>query len=92
MLPACCLVVDGVLYSAFLGDSKAVLCRRKPGGAIAAIPLTKDHTPTLYTERKRIQKAGGVVRDGRVQGIMEGKSLTGAVWRSGVLAFWRSGG
>ena len=31
----------------------------------------QDHSPTVYEERMRIQKAGGVVVDGRVQGVIE---------------------
>lgn len=38
------LVVDDVVYSANLGDSKAFLCRKEEHG-IKCIPLSKDHTP-----------------------------------------------
>ena len=40
------LVLDDTLYSANLGDSKAVLCRRSAEGKRTVIPLTKDHNPT----------------------------------------------
>lgn len=33
--------------------------------------LTVDHSPMMVDERTRIQKAGGFVRDGRVQGMIE---------------------
>jgi len=33
--------------------------------------LTKDHNPMDWDERKRIQKAGGQVKDGRVMGMLE---------------------
>ncbi|XP_071482557.1 integrin-linked kinase-associated serine/threonine phosphatase 2C-like [Diadema antillarum] len=68
----CVLVVDNTLYIANLGDSKAILCRFNPEtGRHQPLPLTKDHSPTQYEERIRIQKAGGYVRDGRVMGIVE---------------------
>ncbi|KXJ19103.1 integrin-linked kinase-associated serine/threonine phosphatase 2C isoform X2 [Exaiptasia diaphana] len=65
------LVIDDVLYAANLGDSKALLCRYNQEGKTSVIPLTKDHSPSEYNERMRIQKAGGSVKDGRVQGILE---------------------
>ncbi|CAH1239591.1 ILKAP [Branchiostoma lanceolatum] len=58
----CILVVDDVMYIANLGDSKAILCRRKEDGSLTGVPLTKDHSPVQYEERQRIQKAGGSVR------------------------------
>uniref|UniRef100_A0A0K0DCW5 PPM-type phosphatase domain-containing protein n=1 Tax=Angiostrongylus cantonensis TaxID=6313 RepID=A0A0K0DCW5_ANGCA len=39
--------------------------------AFSPIELTVDHNPTMYEERMRIQKAGGTVKDGRVNGIIE---------------------
>jgi len=67
------LVLNNVLYISNIGDSKTILVRRtcedgKPGGIL---PLTKDHSPLDFKERQRIQKAGGFVRDGRVQGVLE---------------------
>ena len=35
------------------------------------IVLTKDHNPTLYEERQRIQKTGAHVKDGRILGVLE---------------------
>ena len=32
----------------------------------------QDHSPSLFDERMRIQKAGGIIVDGRVSGILEG--------------------
>ncbi|XP_063298460.1 integrin-linked kinase-associated serine/threonine phosphatase 2C [Pelobates fuscus] len=68
----CVLVADNVLYIANLGDSRAVLCRinedtQKP----TVLSLSKEHNPTQYEERMRIQRAGGNVRDGRVLGVLE---------------------
>ncbi|XP_070207204.1 integrin-linked kinase-associated serine/threonine phosphatase 2C-like isoform X2 [Littorina saxatilis] len=66
------LVLNNTLYIANLGDSKAVLCRHKAEeDKDLAVPLTADHNPSVYSERMRIQKAGGNVREGRVMGILE---------------------
>ncbi|OEH76067.1 protein phosphatase [Cyclospora cayetanensis] len=46
------------LITAHAGDSRAVLCRDGE-----AIRLTEDHKPNSPAERKRIEKAGGQVRD-----------------------------
>ncbi|PIO52414.1 hypothetical protein TELCIR_26280, partial [Teladorsagia circumcincta] len=48
----------------------AIVCRSKEGG-FSHIELTVNHNPTMYEERMRIQKAGGTVKDGRVDGIIE---------------------
>nr|XP_033813784.1 integrin-linked kinase-associated serine/threonine phosphatase 2C isoform X3 [Geotrypetes seraphini] len=55
-----------------LPKGEAVLCRyneesQKP----TALMLSREHNPTQYEERMRIQKAGGNVRDGRVLGVLE---------------------
>ncbi|XP_067898007.1 integrin-linked kinase-associated serine/threonine phosphatase 2C isoform X1 [Heterodontus francisci] len=68
----CVLLVDKDLYVANLGDSRAILCRvNKTSKKVTALPLVKEHNPTQYDERMRIQKAGGTVRDGRVMGVLE---------------------
>ncbi|XP_043557764.1 integrin-linked kinase-associated serine/threonine phosphatase 2C isoform X2 [Chiloscyllium plagiosum] len=68
----CVLLVDKDLYVANLGDSKAILCRvNETSKKLMALPLVKEHNPTQYDERMRIQKAGGTVRDGRVMGVLE---------------------
>uniref|UniRef100_A0A3P8TRG3 Integrin-linked kinase-associated serine/threonine phosphatase 2C n=1 Tax=Amphiprion percula TaxID=161767 RepID=A0A3P8TRG3_AMPPE len=71
----CVLVVDDMVYVANLGDSRAVLCRMEASAADQRRPVTlalsKEHNPTIYEERMRIQRAGGTVRDGRVLGVLE---------------------
>ncbi|XP_072546879.1 integrin-linked kinase-associated serine/threonine phosphatase 2C [Salminus brasiliensis] len=71
----CLLVVDDVLYVANLGDSRAVLCRTEQTDSgdesCVTLALSKEHNPTIYEERMRIQRAGGTVRDGRVLGVLE---------------------
>ncbi|XP_029570921.1 integrin-linked kinase-associated serine/threonine phosphatase 2C isoform X2 [Salmo trutta] len=72
----CMLVVDDMVYVANLGDSRAVLCRmeqKMQGGdrKCVTLALSKEHNPTIYEERMRIQRAGGTVRDGRVLGVLE---------------------
>uniref|UniRef100_A0A8C3YPD8 Integrin-linked kinase-associated serine/threonine phosphatase 2C n=1 Tax=Catagonus wagneri TaxID=51154 RepID=A0A8C3YPD8_9CETA len=68
----CVLAVDNILYIANLGDSRAILCRyNEDSQKHAALSLSKEHNPTQYEERMRIQKAGGNVRDGRVLGVLE---------------------
>jgi serine/threonine protein phosphatase PrpC len=50
----CAFLVEGTLYVAHCGDSRAVLFR-----AGAAVPLTRDHKPaSVEEERQRIEAAG----------------------------------
>lgn len=51
------------LYVANAGDSRCVLSR-----AGEAVPLSFDHKPENEEERERIEKAGSVITDGRVDG------------------------
>uniref|UniRef100_A0A670ZTT5 Integrin-linked kinase-associated serine/threonine phosphatase 2C n=1 Tax=Pseudonaja textilis TaxID=8673 RepID=A0A670ZTT5_PSETE len=68
----CVLVIDNTLYIANLGDSRAILCRyNEETQKHTALSLSKEHNPTQYDERMRIQKAGGNVREGRVLGVLE---------------------
>jgi len=57
------LIVKNQIFCANAGDSRCVLMSK--GTAIA---LSEDHKPDLETERSRIQKAGGYVVDGRING------------------------
>lgn len=54
------------MYVANAGDSRCVVCRA--GGVAHA--LSRDHTPALPCERRRIRAAGSCVVDGRVEGTL----------------------
>ena len=53
------------LCVANIGDSRAVLSRNH-----CAVALSTDHKPDLPAERNRIEKAGGYVKEGRVNGSL----------------------
>lgn len=59
------LMTKDKYYVANIGDSRAVLCRSRQ-----AIPLSTDHKPDNPSEHNRIQKAGGFVTEGRVNGTL----------------------
>lgn len=59
------LIADGKLYVANVGDSRCVLCK---GGA--AVNLSRDHKPELEEEKRRVEKAGGYVKENRVNGAL----------------------
>ena len=61
----CAFVTRDKIYTANLGDSRAVLCR---GGA--PVMVTKDHTAADPEELQRIKDAGGFVLYGRINGQM----------------------
>ena len=56
-----CLIQGLRLTTAWVGDSRAVLVRREPGGGWRGVPLTVDHKPTAAAELSRILAAGGRV-------------------------------
>ncbi|CAD5216357.1 unnamed protein product [Bursaphelenchus xylophilus] len=64
------LFLDDVVYCANVGDSKAIVGRKKED-KVVSLSLTEEHTAIVFEERQRIQKAGGFVKDGRVMGISE---------------------
>jgi len=57
------IIKDNKLYVGNVGDSRGVLCE----GA-KAIALSRDHKPDVEEERKRIEAAGGEVKNGRIHG------------------------
>jgi len=56
------------LYVANSGDSRSVLCRQNAEGKMENYDMSVDHKPDNIDEKKRIEKAGGFVSDGRVNG------------------------
>ena len=59
------LLIGTTLLCANAGDSRAVMCR---GGVV--VPLSEDHKPMNPIEKARVEKAGGFVLNGRVNGIL----------------------
>ncbi|OTN63678.1 putative Protein phosphatase 2C [Plasmodium knowlesi] len=57
------ILTEKKLYVAYVGDSRAVLGRRKKGfpDVLEAFDLTKDHKPNSAAEKKRIINSGGQV-------------------------------
>ena len=60
----CLIHKNQTIYVANSGDSRTVICRNG-----APKELSTDHKPDLPQEKARIEKAGGFVSDGRVNGI-----------------------
>jgi serine/threonine protein phosphatase PrpC len=59
------LMTKDKFYTANIGDSRAVLCRSGK-----AVPLSFDHKPDNPQEHSRIEKAGGIVDQGRINGAL----------------------
>lgn len=59
------LIHHGMVTVANTGDSRCVISRKGE-----ATPLTLDHKPIIYEEAQRIIRAGGFVRDNRVNGAL----------------------
>jgi len=56
------ILKDGFLYSANVGDSRAILCSQDEHENIRLIKLTKDHHPDSDIENIRIRNNGGEIR------------------------------
>ncbi len=53
------------IICAYSGDSKCVLAR-----GTQALEMSQDHKPNNLEELRRIEAAGGFVKEGRVRGIL----------------------
>lgn len=67
---ACVVIIqDRTLYCANLGDSRAVLCRKRK-----ALPLSEDQNTSSVSEQERVVKDGGYImsdgEDDRVGGVL----------------------
>jgi serine/threonine protein phosphatase PrpC len=63
-----CLVTKDHIYCANAGDSRCVLGRTN--GPKMCEPLSDDHKPENTDERLRIERAGGMVEENRVNGSL----------------------
>ena len=63
----CCvaIITRTEVYVANSGDTRCVIAARGK-----AKDLSTDHKPDLPNEKRRVQRAGGFVEDGRVNGII----------------------
>ena len=60
----CCFVAEHEIVCANAGDTRCVLSNDQK-----AIDLSQDHKPTRLDEKERIERAGGHVANGRVNGL-----------------------
>eukprot|EP00759_Apiculatamorpha_spiralis_P031535 PhF_6_TR3341/c0_g1_i1/m.4719/K14803/PTC2_3; protein phosphatase PTC2/3 len=66
----CAVVKKDVVYVANAGDCRCILGQRKGPTEIIGIPLSVDHKPEMPTEKSRIEREGGVVSNGRINGVL----------------------
>ena len=59
------VIQENDIYYANCGDSRSVLLRHGE-----AIPMSTDHKPELPNEFKRIRRSGSIIKDGRVNGVL----------------------
>lgn len=57
------LIAKGELIVANAGDSRCIISSKG-----TAVEMSEDHKPELPKERERVQKAGGYISDGRING------------------------
>jgi len=57
------LIVGTKLFTAWVGDSRLVLCQRSQLEQILPTSVTEDHRPNLEAEAQRVKEAGGLVLD-----------------------------
>lgn len=76
------LIIGQRLYCANVGDSRTILCRN-----FQAVPLSRDHKPTVEEEAKRIKDAGGFVINNRVMGeLAVSRAFGDAEFKRGIQA------
>jgi len=79
----CTVLAPNHIIVANAGDSRAVLCRNgKP------VPLSEDHKPNAEDETRRIESAGGFIKEVRVKDANGGEHITYRV--NGVLSLSRA--
>ena len=54
-----CIILNGIIYVANIGNSRSVIGERDKSGKISAIQLTQDHVPGVEKESERIMSKGG---------------------------------
>jgi len=64
----CVLIYKSKCIVVNLGDSRAVLCRKRPTGDVQAINLSEDHKPSRADEYDRIIRNGGIIEAAYFEG------------------------
>lgn len=59
------LITKTDIYVANAGDTRCVIAAKNK-----AKDLSHDHKPDLPTEKRRVERAGGFVEEGRVNGVI----------------------
>lgn len=59
------LITKTDIYVANAGDTRCVIAAKSK-----AKDLSHDHKPDLPTEKRRVERAGGFVEEGRVNGVI----------------------
>lgn len=57
------------IYVGNSGDSRCIIGAQE-GSSINAVAMSEDHKPDNVEEKRRIEKAGGFVEEGRVKGVL----------------------
>ena len=57
------LILGTKLYTAWVGDSRLVLCQKSQMRQILSTGITTEHRPNLEAEAQRVKEAGGLVLD-----------------------------
>eukprot|EP01105_Mastigella_eilhardi_P016646 TRINITY_DN3805_c0_g1_i3.p3 TRINITY_DN3805_c0_g1~~TRINITY_DN3805_c0_g1_i3.p3 ORF type:complete len:195 (-),score=49.02 TRINITY_DN3805_c0_g1_i3:110-694(-) len=66
----CALIIGNQLFLANAGDAEAVIAVENADKTLSATCLSKLHKPFEISERARVEKAGGAIFFGRVQGVL----------------------